>query len=79
MQLKLDPVAYVLLLGILAVQIYTSFVRSSDTEDLIEANDELYQRAVFDDPENNGVMHQVFRQNELNRELLKAALARCAP
>ena len=43
----------------------------------IEANDDIYQRAVYEDPDTKGVMHQVFRQNEVERELLKAVLRRC--
>ena len=74
---KLDPIAYVLILGVLAVQVYVTFLRPDDVAAVVAANDALYQRAVFEDEDNKGVFHQVFRQNEVNRELLKQLLTRC--
>lgn len=78
MPLKLDPIAYVLLVAILGVQVYVSFLRSTGSEAFVEDNDALYRRAVFEDPSDKGVMHQIFRQNEVDREMLKAILVRCA-
>jgi hypothetical protein len=78
-RIKLDPLAYVLILAVLVTQIYTSFLKGPNTERLIEESDRAYQSAVFDSSENKGVMHQVFRQNEIDRELLKAVLRVCAP
>lgn len=68
---------YVLLLLLLAGQAWGLF-RTHSTSEVIKNNDELYQRAVFDSKENKGVFHQVFRQNEANRELIKATLRMCA-
>jgi len=34
---------------------------------------------VFESGDNRGVIGQVFRQNEIDRELLKAILYRCSP
>lgn len=76
-RIKLDPLSYLLLLGILGIQIYTSFLRGRDAEHVIAESDRAYQAAVFDSAENKGVMHQVFRQNEVDRELLKAVLTAC--
>ena len=76
-RIKLDPLAYVLILGVLGMQIYTSFLRGRSVDSVITESDRAYQAAVFDSSENKGVMHQVFRQNELNRELLKAVLTVC--
>jgi hypothetical protein len=78
-RIKLDPLAYVLILTVLATQIYTSFVKGPDVERVVEESDRAYQSAVFDSSENKGVMHQVFHQNEVDRELLKAVLRVCAP
>lgn len=77
-RIKLDPLAYVLTLGVLALQIYSSFLGSGSVETVLEQSDRAYQAAVFDSSENKGIMHQVFRQNEVDRELLKAVLATCA-
>jgi hypothetical protein len=80
---KLDPIAYVLILGVLSIQIYTGFLRANDTartaSDLLQQNDAAYQSAVFGSSDNKGVMHQVFRQNEVDRELLKELVVRCGP
>lgn len=76
-RIKLDPLAYALLAGVLGLQIYTSFLRGRGVEETIAASDRAYQTAVFDSSENKGVMHQVFRQNEVDRELLKALLRTC--
>lgn len=76
-RIKLDPVAYALLCGVIALQVYTSFLRTSDVDSIITASDRAYESAVFDNEGSKGVMHQVFRQNEIDRELLKAVLYRC--
>jgi len=76
-RIKLDPLAYVLILGVLGLQIYTSFLRGNNIETVIAESDRAYKAAVFDSTENNGVMHQIFRQNELDRELLKVMLTVC--
>jgi len=76
-RIKLDPLAYLLICGVLAVQLYTSFMRGNDVEAVISESDRAYQSAVFDSSENKGVMHQIFRQNEVDRELLKAVLRSC--
>ena len=77
-RIKLDPLAYVLMVAVLGIQIYTSFLRSAGVDDVIAASDRAYQTAVFDSSENKGVMHQVFRQNEVDRELLKTVLTACS-
>ena len=77
-RIKLDPLAYMLILGVLGLQIYASFLGNRDVEAAISESDRAYQSAVFDASENRGVMHQVFRQNEVDRELLKAVLRVCA-
>ncbi|MBA3458492.1 MAG: hypothetical protein H0T46_00915 [Deltaproteobacteria bacterium] len=77
-RIKLDPLAYVLILGVLGIQIYTSFLRGQNVDDVIDASDRAYQASVFGSSDNKGVMHQVFRQNELDRELLKVVLHICA-
>lgn len=74
---KRDPVVYLLLLLLVAGQGWALF-RSQATEDVIRENNSTYQKTVFDNSTNKGVMHQVFRQNEVNRELLKATLRICA-
>ena len=76
-RVKLDPIAYVLLAAVLAVQIYIAFLAQDDPSEVLTTNDALYQSAVFDADENKGVMHQVFRQNEANRELLKYVVQNC--
>lgn len=76
-RIKLDPLAYLLLLGILGVQLYTSFLRRGNVDSVVAESDRAYQAAVFDTSDNKGVMHQVFRQNEVDRELLKAVLTAC--
>lgn len=75
--IKLDPVAYALILAVLGIQIFTTFFNSGGAEALLASNDEAYQNAVFGDADNKGVMHQVFRQNEVDRELLKSLVLRC--
>lgn len=75
-KVKLDPIAYVLLVAVLFLQLAFHFGKASP-DAVIEANDDLYQRAVYEDPDSKGVMHQVFRQNEVERELLKAVLRTC--
>jgi hypothetical protein len=75
---KLHPIAYLLIAAVLGIQVYTSFLRGRDVDQVIEESDRAYKAAVFDDPDTNGVMHQVFRQNEIDRELLKVLLHRCA-
>lgn len=77
-RIKLDPLAYLLILGVLGIQIYTSFLRGANVERVLADSDRAYQSAVFDSSENKGVMHQIFRQNEVDRELLKAVLTACA-
>jgi hypothetical protein len=77
-RIKLDPLAYLLLLGVLGLQLYTSFLRADNVDSIIAESNSAYQSAVFNASENKGVMHQVFRQNEVDRELLKAVLAACA-
>jgi len=77
-RIRLDPLAYALLIGVLCIQLYTSFFGRRDVEAAIAESDRAYQSAVFDSSENKGVMHQVFRQNEVDRELLKAVLRTCA-
>ena len=76
-RVKLDPIAYLLIAAVLAVQIYVSFLANDDTADFLTTNDTLYQTAVFDSEDNKGVFHQVFRQNEVNRELLKYVAKHC--
>ncbi len=75
-RIKLDPVAYALLCGVIGLQIYTTFLRTSDVDSIITASDRVYESAVFNES-SKGVMQQVFRQNEVDRELLKAVLYRC--
>ncbi|MBA3451960.1 MAG: hypothetical protein H0T42_02545 [Deltaproteobacteria bacterium] len=77
-RIKLDPVAYALLCGVIGLQVYTTFLRTSDVDTVIAASDRAYQSAVFANEDSKGVMHQVFRQNEVDRDLLKAVLSRCA-
>jgi len=77
-RIKLDPLAYLMIGGVLAVQIYTSFVRTPDVDAAIGESDRIYKQAVFDDSDNKGIMQQIFRQNEVDRELLKLALRVCA-
>ncbi len=76
-RIKLDPVAYALLCGVIGLQLYATFLRSSNADEIIEASDREYQSSVFNDADSKGVMHQVFRQNEVDRDLLKAILYRC--
>lgn len=76
-RIKLDPLAYVLLSAVLGIQVYTSFLRGRSTEEILEESDRQYQKAVFESEDNKGVMHQVFRQNEVDRALLKELLVRC--
>jgi len=76
-RIKVDPLAYALLCGVIALQVYTTYFRTPDVVAIIDASDEAYQAAVFSPDENKGVMHQVFRQNEVDRDLLKAILHRC--
>lgn len=76
-RIKLDPLAYVLICGVLAIQVYTSFLRGENVEAVIAESDRVYKTAVFDSSENKGVMHQIFRQNEIDRELLKTVLLAC--
>jgi hypothetical protein len=77
-RLKLDPIAYLLILGVLGIQIYTSFLRGKNVDAVLDESDRAYKVAVFESAESKGVMHQVFRQNEVDRELLKAVLTVCA-
>jgi len=77
-RIKLDPLAYVLILSVLGIQIYTSFLRGGNVEHVLAESDRAYQSAVFEASENKGVMHQIFRQNEVDRELLKVVLTACA-
>lgn len=76
-RLKLDPIAYVLVVAVLSIQIYTTFIRGRDVDDIIARSDETYKSAVYDSSDNKGVMQQIFRQNEVDRELLKLVLKRC--
>lgn len=76
-RIKLDPLSYVLLASVIAIQIYGMRSRDAGVAEMLEASDHTYQEAVFDSGENKGVMHQVFRQNEVDRELLKALLHAC--
>lgn len=77
-RIKLDPLAYILIASVLGIQIYTSFLRTNNVETVLAESDRAYKTAVFDSSENKGVMHQIFRQNELDRELLKALLTACS-
>lgn len=74
---KLDPLAYVLILIVLGIQVYGTFVGGSEVQRVLDENDAAYQAAVFNEVENKGVMHQIFRQNEVDRDLLKTLLVRC--
>lgn len=76
-RLKLDPIAYLLIVGVLGVQIYSTFLRGRGVDDIIASSDKTYRAAVYDSSDNKGVMHQIFRQNEVDRELLKLVLQRC--
>lgn len=80
--LKFDPLAYALIAIVIALQIYSTFLRSSgadtDADAIIERSDAAYQAAVFDSSENKGILHQIFRQHEVDRDLLKATLAACS-
>lgn len=76
-RIKLDPLAYLLICGVLGLQIYTSFFRARNIDDVLAESDRIYKEAVFDTSENRGVMQQIFRQNEVDRELLKAVLLTC--
>ena len=75
--IKYDPLSYLLLVGILVLQVYSTFLSNKEASEFLDSNDSTYQDAVFDSVENKGIMHQVFRQNEVDRELLKEILARC--
>jgi hypothetical protein len=77
-RIKLDPIAYLLLAGVLVLQVYSSFVRGRGVDKAIAESDAAYETAVFDNSENKGVMHQVFRQNEVDRDLLKLIARACA-
>lgn len=77
-RIKLDPVAYVILAGVVGLQLYGMRSREADAREMIEMSDRVYQDAVFDSGTNKGVMHQVFRQNEVDRDLLKSILYLCA-
>jgi hypothetical protein len=76
--LKFDPLAYVLITIVLALEIYTSFLRGADPDVIIRRSEAAYQAAVFENPEDKGILRQIFRQNEIDRELLKATLAACS-
>jgi hypothetical protein len=76
-RIKLDPFAYVLLVAVLAIQVYTAFL-GPNVDAVISESDRTYKEAVFDSSENEGVLHQIFRQNEIDRELLKVVLKTCA-
>ena len=75
--MRINVASLVVLVLVLALQVYTSFLRGRDLDDVIADSDRAYQNAVFDNSDNKGVMHQVFRQNEADRELLKVLLQRC--
>jgi hypothetical protein len=78
--IKFDPLAHLLIVIVMAVQLYAMFTRPPDAEDadgVIERSDTAYQAAVFSSS-SRGVLHQIFRQNEVDRELLKATLAACS-
>lgn len=77
-RIKLDPLAYMLILGVLAIQIHSTFFRKGNVDTVLETSDRMYKTAVFEGSEDRGVVHQVFRQNEVDRELLKAILRTCA-
>lgn len=77
-RVKLDPLAYILTGSVLALQVYTTFIRVPDADAVIAQHDRAYKAAVFEDGENKGVMHQIFRQNEVDRELLKVLLRSCS-
>ncbi len=72
-----EPISTTLVASILILQIYTSFIRGRDADDVLIKSDAAYQEAVFASSENKGVMHQVFRQNEVDRELLKYLVRTC--
>jgi hypothetical protein len=77
-RVKLDPLAYILTGSVLALQVYSSFIKAPNADAVIVESDRAYQSAVFEDGENKGVMHQIFRQNEVDRELLKVLLRSCS-
>ena len=66
-----------LVVVVLLFQLYITFIHNRDADQLLVESDAAYQKAVFDSGENKGVMHQVFRQNEVDRELLKVLVRRC--
>jgi len=79
--LKFDPLAYVLIAIVIALQIYSTFLRSSAVEDvdaILGRSDADYRFAVFESSENKGILHQIFHQNQIDRDLLKATLAACS-
>jgi hypothetical protein len=78
--LKLDPVAYILISIAIALELYATFVRPSDADGIIRRSDAAYKAAVFDSPDarGQGILQQIFRQNELDRDLVKATLAACS-
>lgn len=61
---------------VLLFQCYTTFL-NRDADDVLAASDAMYQKAVFNSDDNKGVMHQIFRQNESDREPLKVLVRRC--
>jgi len=76
-RIKRDPVTYVLLLAIVGLQLYSTLLRPR-ADAVIAESDRAYEAAVFNGGDNKGVMHQIFRQNEVDRELLKVVLKACA-
>jgi hypothetical protein len=77
---KFDPLAYILIAIIIALQIYSVFLQSAevDAEAIIRRSDSDYKAVVFDDPDLKGILQQIFRQNQLDRDLLKSTLAACS-
>jgi hypothetical protein len=48
--------------------------RLSVARNAISKLDEAYKKAVFNDPDNKGIQHQIFRQNEVLLEYQKLLL-----
>ena len=49
-------------LAVLALEIYSTFLRKPDPDDIIGRSDAAYQAAVFDRSDNQGILHQIFQQ-----------------
>jgi len=77
--LKFDPLAYTLIAVVIALQIYSIFLRSpgGDAGAGRGRADPDRGAAVLDSVGARGVLQQLLRQNELERGLLEATLAAC--